>query len=70
MAKSLPYHKEAEQSVLGAIFLDPKIIVSVMDQLDNDDFFEQPHIMIYQAMKDLYQDNHKSSKSRWYEIYH
>jgi replicative DNA helicase len=59
MAKSLPYHKEAEQSVLGAIFLDPKIIVSVMDHLDNEDFFEQPHMMIYQAMKDLYKDNHK-----------
>ncbi len=59
MAKSLPYHKEAEQSVLGAIFLDPKIIVSVMDQLDTEDFFEHAHIVIYQAMRDLYQENLK-----------
>ncbi len=59
MAKSLPYHKEAEQSVLGTVFLDPKIIVSLMDQLNNDDFFEQSHIFIYQAMKDLYQENLK-----------
>jgi replicative DNA helicase len=39
MAKTLPYHKEAEQSVLGAIFLDPKIITAVLDQLSNEDFF-------------------------------
>lgn len=59
MAKSLPFHKEAEQSVLGAIFLDPKIIVSVIDQLDVDDFFDHAHMMIYQAMRDLYQENLK-----------
>ena len=59
MAKSLPYHKEAEQSVIGAIFLDPKIITAVIDQLSKEDFFEQSHILIYQAMQDLYNENLK-----------
>ncbi len=57
MAKSLPHHHEAEQSVLGSIFLDPKLITSVMDQLNNEDFFDQGHILIYQAMKDLFQEH-------------
>ncbi|MCR3906023.1 MAG: replicative DNA helicase [Tenericutes bacterium] len=59
MAKSLPHHHEAEQSVLGTIFLDPKEIVSVVDQLNNEDFFDQSHALIYQAMKDLHIDNQK-----------
>lgn len=57
MARSLPYHREAEQSVLGSIFLDPKQIAMVMDRLENRDFFEQGHILIFQAMKDLYEEN-------------
>ncbi|MDR4968460.1 MAG: replicative DNA helicase, partial [Acholeplasmataceae bacterium] len=59
MAKSLPHHHEAEQSVLGTVFLDPKEIVSVIDQLNNEDFFDQSHALIYQAMKDLHIDNQK-----------
>lgn len=57
MAKSLPYHHEAEQSVIGTIFLEPKHIVSVIDQLQPDDFFEQSHILIYKAMIELYQES-------------
>lgn len=57
MARSLPYHREAEQSVLGSIFLDPKQIAMAMDRLENHDFFEQGHILIFQAMKDLYEEN-------------
>src|SRR5690606_17958418 len=48
-----------EQSVLGTIFLDPKEIVSVVDQLNNEDFFEQAHQMIYEAMKDLHNNTMK-----------
>jgi replicative DNA helicase len=54
MAKSLPHHHEAEQSVLGTIFLDSKEIASVIDLLDNEDFFDLSHQLIYQAMKDLH----------------
>ncbi|MBU1141903.1 MAG: replicative DNA helicase, partial [Firmicutes bacterium] len=59
MAKSLPHHHESEQSVLGTIFLDPKQINAVIDQLNNEDFFEQSHTLIYQAMKELFADNLK-----------
>jgi replicative DNA helicase len=59
MPKNLPYHHDAEQSVLGTIFLDPKLVVAVIDQLDESDFFEQGHILIYRAMKKLFDDNKK-----------
>ena len=56
MAKSLPHHQEAEMNVLGTIFLDPKEILTVIDQLNNEDFFDQGHQLIFQAMKDLQMD--------------
>ena len=59
MAKSLPHHQEAEMNVLGTIFLDPKEILTVIDQLNNEDFFDQGHQLIYQAMKDLNADQMK-----------
>ncbi|RJX23875.1 MAG: replicative DNA helicase [Acholeplasma sp.] len=59
MAKNLPHHPEAEMNVLGSIFLDPKEILTVVDQLNNEDFFDQGHALIFQAMKDLYADNMK-----------
>lgn len=57
MPKTLPYHREAEQSVLGTVFLDPKVIVAVIDQLADEDFFEEAHILIYQAMKSLHEND-------------
>lgn len=59
MAKSLPHHQEAEMNVLGTIFLDPKEILTVIDQLNNEDFFDQGHQLIFQAMKDLQMDQMK-----------
>ncbi|MCD8562030.1 MAG: hypothetical protein LRY20_00895 [Acholeplasmataceae bacterium] len=59
MAKSLPHHQEAEMNVLGTIFLDPKEILSVIDQLNSEDFFDQGHQLIFKAMKDLHQDQMK-----------
>lgn len=59
MPKSMPYHLEAERSVLGAIFLDPKKITAVKDQLHNEDFYEESHILIFQAMKDVDEANLK-----------
>lgn len=57
MAKSLPHHREAEQSVLGAIFLDPKQVVVVSDLLDTTDFFDRDNMLVYEAMKDLVLSN-------------
>ncbi|MDV3167905.1 MAG: replicative DNA helicase [Candidatus Phytoplasma stylosanthis] len=52
----LPFYLEAEQSILGIIFLDPKKILIVMDRLSTEDFFNLEHQYIYEAMKTLIQE--------------
>ncbi|MBF0270280.1 MAG: replicative DNA helicase [Alphaproteobacteria bacterium] len=44
---------DAEQSVLGAILMNPKALSSVMEILRPDDFFEVPHAALYGAMLDM-----------------
>lgn len=55
MAKILPHSIEAEKSVLGAIFLDPSCAPTVFDGLHEHDFFDANLLIIFQAMKDLFQ---------------
>lgn len=57
MSRQLPHHKAAEQSVLGSIFLDPKLIVSVEDELHVDDFFDYQNQLIYEAMLQTHYEN-------------
>jgi replicative DNA helicase len=49
-----PHHSEAEQSVLGAIMLEPKSLDLVSDILHPEDFYERRHETIYTAMLELY----------------
>lgn len=57
MKKTPIYHRDAEQSVLGSIFLDPKEIVNVLDVLNQNDFYEKQHRLIYLAMIKLFEDD-------------
>lgn len=50
MKKGLPNHIEAEQSVLGSVFLDSKVLIDIMDKLNIEDFFDIRHQTIYEAM--------------------
>ena len=54
---TLPYSLEAEQSVLGAILIDKEAIVKVADLLDAEDFYDQRHQRIYEAVLNLYAKN-------------
>lgn len=45
-----PQNIDAEQAVLGAIFLDPEVIHRVVDLVKPDDFYQEPHRLIYEAM--------------------
>jgi replicative DNA helicase len=49
----LPYHLEAEQSILGIIFLEPNQIINVVDRLEPEEFFNINHQFIFIAMKEL-----------------
>ena len=52
-----PQNLDAEQSVLGAILLDPDSIVSVMEFLIPDDFYRVNHQVIFKAMVELNNDS-------------
>jgi len=56
LLKVPPHNLEAEQSVLGAIFLDSDVALStVIDNLTTDDFYRESHRTIFRAMLKLYE---------------
>jgi replicative DNA helicase len=52
-----PQDLEAEQSVLGAILLDPAILPTVSASLTYRDFYKPAHGTIYMAMEELAEQN-------------
>ncbi|MBI1857387.1 replicative DNA helicase [Candidatus Saccharibacteria bacterium] len=50
-----PQNIEAEASLLGAILIDSDAIVKVADSLTADDFYEERHGRIYEAVVSLYE---------------
>ena len=50
-------NKDAEQSILGAVFYDESTIRLLIDKLSVKDFYYLRHKEIYQAMVDLYNQN-------------
>ncbi len=54
--KQKPFSLDAEQNVLGAVFIDPNTIKTISDVLDEDDFYHHRHRLIYAAINALYDD--------------
>ncbi len=52
-----PHSLEAEQTVLGALLMDPEAIIKVSDLLQPEDFYEPSYRIIYAAIIDLYQSH-------------
>ena len=52
--ENLPYSIEAEQSVLGALILEPSKMSDVMKYLSVDSFYRQQHKEIYSALVEMY----------------
>lgn len=52
-----PQSIEAEQSVLGSIFLDPDTVVNVLEYLEAIDFYKKSHQIIFDAIVRLYNRN-------------
>lgn len=52
-----PHSIEAEQSVLGSIFLDPETVVNVLEYLEPKDFYRKNHQIIFDAIMTLYNRN-------------
>lgn len=53
----MPFSLEAEQSVLGAIILDPDKIREVANVIREEDFYLEQHRAIYAAMRELFLSN-------------
>ncbi|TDM02185.1 replicative DNA helicase [Macrococcus carouselicus] len=53
----MPHHMEAEQSVLGAILLDPELLIPTLEKLLPQHFYRRSHQHIFQAMLSLSEKN-------------
>lgn len=51
-----PQNREAERAVLGAIILKGETIATVAEVLDVPDFYFAEHQVVFQAMKDLWEE--------------
>ncbi|MGF7049315.1 replicative DNA helicase [Paenibacillus sp. DS2015] len=52
-----PQNLEAEQAVLGAILLQSEAMITAMERVQTEDFYDKPHQLIYEAMIDLGEQN-------------
>lgn len=57
MERITPHNIEAEQSVLGSVFVDQGAMKTLIDKLDLDDFYKNQHKVIFAAMIELFQED-------------
>ena len=56
LLRNVPPHSiEAEQAVLGGVFLKPESLYALIDILNEDDFYLPAHRLIYAAYRELFQ---------------
>lgn len=55
LEKLPPQNLEAEQSVLGALLIDKDAIIKVADLIKADDFYQDKHGLIYEAILELFE---------------
>lgn len=48
-----PHNKEAEQSIIGAIFLQPESLIVASERLQPHDFYQTAHQQIFEVMLEL-----------------
>lgn len=53
IALAIPYSSNAEKSVLGAIFLDPNFVDSVIESLKPSDFWDPINNLVFRAILEL-----------------
>ncbi|QMS85393.1 replicative DNA helicase [Candidatus Xianfuyuplasma coldseepsis] len=56
MERITPHNVEAEQSVLGSVFVDQGAMKTLVDKLESDDFYTYRHKVIFTAMVELFQE--------------
>lgn len=53
--KMPPQNVEAEKSLLGCLMIDPEAITKVADLLNAEDFYQEKHSQIYEAIVNLFE---------------
>ena len=51
--KILPHDIQAEQAVLGSLFIDPDKITAVAEYVKAEDFYKPAHKTLFKVMLDL-----------------
>lgn len=51
--RNMPYSLEAEQSVIGSVFLSKYALQKICDELSRDDFYLESHMKIYDVLEEL-----------------
>jgi len=52
-----PYNLEAERALLNAVLSDPDASIDIFESFSENDFYFEPHQIIFSAMKELDRDN-------------
>ena len=58
-AHLLPQNIEAEEAVLGAILVNPRVLTKVVETLKPDSFYKPAHRYVYEAMLQSFNTNEK-----------
>ena len=57
--KSMPHQKDAEQRILGILFIDETMFQAALDLIQTEDFYSEEHQLIFNSMKHVYEDKGK-----------
>jgi len=57
--KSMPHQKDAEQRILGILFIDESMFQSALDLIQTEDFYGEEHQLIFDGMKHVFDDKGK-----------
>ncbi len=57
MKKVPPQNLDAEQALLGAMFIDPSVVADVMEICSVNDFYSESNRLIFEAVERLYEEN-------------
>jgi replicative DNA helicase len=50
-----PHSLEAEESLIGAVLIDPEALMKVIDTVRDEDFYKQAHRIIYDVLLELFE---------------
>ncbi|OGL94030.1 replicative DNA helicase, partial [Candidatus Uhrbacteria bacterium RIFOXYA2_FULL_41_8] len=55
LRKLPPHNLEAEESLLGCIFIDQESLAKVLDSVRGEDFYKESHRILYESMLELFE---------------